>query len=570
MRIHTLALLLIAQLASAVVSAQSAKLEQAVLQYNALSDYTDNIRKDSIAKEQLDYVKAQSDKGIALLDEVIRTETGEMQATAKYFKTNFQFKYLFLAALKNGTKAIQREFDLLEADMNAYTEASFPLRYSIEGKNFIINFKNFAPAQIDFWLLKAELLRNKKNEPEQVLNYSRKVFSSSYSEDYVRVITAGFILEAKEGRKEYDKEAYDAATAILRDFGNLGESQQTFIKKNKFTGPAKSWSLIKEIVPKVAGSNWQQGEMFAESATRLSKINETTLATEAYQKAVQTGYSKPDFLFETADFALANNNNVLGTLAVSRLEQTTGETQCEILRRTGDYYQRLGNYPKADALRKRSEKCQKKQAKSMRTGGEGFHLYLGGYVFPAFKKNYGGVVNFVFPKAAIEFSYLNMAKKTENHMDLTTFKSVSLDDDEERVWSGFYTHIAPKFVAENNWDDRAKRYSGFLLGYAQKDFKPIVSNVTHLSDGAITSETFHPTGKQYIAMLNIGGIIVGKGFGLDMYASVGAAYNQFDGGHPSYDSEDYTIESAFLENRQPGYFTVAMRAGFTIGLCLGR
>lgn len=566
-------LLLLAQLLCAVMFAQttaSLPLEKAVKAYNDLGAYANNIRADSITNDQLVYLKKESEKGIAALDEVLRTEPVSVHATARYFKVNFRYKYVFYRDLKAANKADLRDLEAISAEFDAYNESTFPFRYIFEGKNFIIQYKDFVQTRMDCWMLLAELSKLLGRQ-DVALASSRKVLATPEANPYFRSVNAGFILDIKESTKTKDKEAFDLARGLLRDYHGMEASQQEFMAKNKYFGPAKAWALLKELTPIHAGNPIAQGEVYADAAANLVKLKETGMAAEAYQKAVQTGYARTDFLTETADFAITSKNNMLGLLATSRLEQNTGESQCDMMQKTGAYYRAFGNNNKADELQRRSEKCLKKQAKSVRSSsGSDFHLYLGGYVFPAFRKNYGGVVNFAFPKTVIEFSYLNIRKKTENHMDLTTFDEVQLDDDEERVWSGFYAHFAPKFVARNNWDDRHKLYTGFLLGYAQKDFKPISSNVTRVSDGAITYETFQPTGKQYIAMLNLGGIILGRGLGIDFYASVGAAYNQFDGGHTAYDSDDFTIESAFLENRKTGYFTVAMRAGLTVGLSLGR
>lgn len=561
--------LLCAVLCYGALHAQSAKLEQAINQYNALSDFAGKIRADSIAADQLDYVKMESDKVVALLDEVIATASGEQLTVAKYFKTNARFKYVYFWVLSSGSNAAMLELDALDEEMNSYNDSSFPLRYQLGGKNFIIKYENFGPTQSDYWLLQAEMVRKRK-QYDKLLTYSRKAMASSHTGGYFRVVAAGFILESKEKKGEKDKETLDVARGLIRDFPKIEASQKEFLAKNKFYTASKAWTMLKEITPGLAGTPAQQGEVYADAAAHFAKMDERSLAAEAYQKAVQTGYSNTTFLYEVADFAVGSNNTMLGLLATGRLEQTIYESQCDVMQKTATYYRSFGNSSKADALQKRSEKCLKKQEKASRPVGSGFHLYMGGYVFPAFKKNYGGVVNFVFPKTILEFSYLNIRKKTENHMDLTTFREVDLDSDEERVWHGFYAHIAPKFVARNNWDDRGKLYTGFLLGYAQKEFNPMVSNVTRVSDGAISTETFNPTGKQYILLLNMGGLMAGRGLGFDMYASIGAAYNQFDGGHSAYDSDEYTIESAFLENRRPGYFTVVMRAGLTVGLCFGK
>ena len=110
---------------------------------------------------------------------------------------------------------------------------------------------------------------------------------------------------------------------------------------------------------------------------------------------------------------------------------------------------------------------------------------------------------------------------------------------------------------------------GLLFGYAQKDFESLMSNVTHDADGVFSIETFTPKVTQYIAMINMGALVLAKGVGMDGYLGIGATYNQWEPGN-AINTDNYTIENPVLENRKDHYFGVIMRVGLTMGLNFGR
>jgi hypothetical protein len=247
-------------------------------------------------------------------------------------------------------------------------------------------------------------------------------------------------------------------------------------------------------------------------------------------------------------------------------------TDCAGLQKIADKYSAWKQAGKAAEFTKKQTECRENEAKAQRKAARqarrydrNFNLYAGMYILPLIKSNehrdYGGALNFVFKKTAWEFSYLKIKKNKENVFDLTINDVQAKQDDISR-WNGYYAHVQPKFLTKQ------RGYVGVLLGYAQKNFESLTSNATRDIDGAFSLETFSPKVTQYITMVNMGGLVLSKGFGLDAYMGIGATYSQWDNGSGLH-TDDYTFENIILENRKDEYFSFIVRVGFTMGLNFG-
>jgi hypothetical protein len=174
------------------------------------------------------------------------------------------------------------------------------------------------------------------------------------------------------------------------------------------------------------------------------------------------------------------------------------------------------------------------------------------------------VLNIGIRNLIVEGSYLKVNSKRENTFDLD-MRNISADED--RYWSGSFSHIAFKFPGKGGWDEpQARGYAGFLLAYNERTFQPFYSNVMNLATKTSTSELFQPKSTQYIMMFNYGAMLV-KGMGIDAFIGIGAAYNTFDGGNATYyRNADFEVSDAFVQNRPKNYWSYTMRIGVTMGL----
>ncbi|MBK9013094.1 MAG: hypothetical protein IPM82_02855 [Saprospiraceae bacterium] len=135
-------------------------LQSAVEIYNALREYQGGFDSKTITQSNIDDVKTRMDKGVALLDKVIREGNADQIKASRYFKNNFKYEYGFVLGMKGQNAKSYEVMKEIEKDITAFISADFPLRYEYFGKNYVINWDNFAPTQAEFLTGFAEISYN--------------------------------------------------------------------------------------------------------------------------------------------------------------------------------------------------------------------------------------------------------------------------------------------------------------------------------------------------------------------------------------------------------------------------
>lgn len=549
------------------------KVEQAVTIYNGMTQTLSDAKDKLAAQAIVSDLMKRRDEAISLLDAVIANESSELKKTAQYFKTNARYKVAYAQGFAGFTDDCLVSLNGIESDMNSYNSTVFPLRYKKEDKNFIIKWEDFSPTQVEYWSALAELSYLKKNY-QKVITYAPKVVSASGNHTYFRALAGLLFMRSKDKTATYDQDFAEQTVTLLHNYNLLTPEQfQTWLDF-KYETPTQVYAILDRSI-KANTSLGRNGYYYGKAAGALAKAGEKTKAAEAYGEAIRTGNTDRSFLTETADFAVSNNDNYLLVNAADALAKSASDSDCDLLEKLGGYYQIARNSKKANDYGDRAEKCKKKAARSARkyssSGGGSFNFYTGAYIIPLLtsnmKRDYGGVANFVFRKSAWEFSYLKVRYKKENVFDLS-LQGVDAEQDNISRWDGYYAHVHPKFFTGKYGNDGL--YAGILLGYAEKNFRPLQAQVINHTTAGYTEETFEPKAKQYIAMFNMGGMFLAKGFGFDMYYGVGAAYGQWDIGKDQFKGDQFEIQNPVLQNRKDKYWAVLMRLGFTMGINWGR
>ncbi|MBK9013093.1 MAG: hypothetical protein IPM82_02850 [Saprospiraceae bacterium] len=276
---------------------------------------------------------------------------------------------------------------------------------------------------------------------------------------------------------------------------------------------------------------------------------------------------------QPVDFGTSKQARYVGLAATDRIAAATYSTDCQAMKDIAAMYKYWNQSDKETEYLKKSntcfadsEKAAAKAAKAARRSNGNFNLYIGADILPLLntnpKRDLGGVVDFVFRKSAIEFGYKKINRNKENIFDLWIAEAPDAAQDNISRWDGFKAHFQPKFFTKNS--DHG--YVGILLGYNEKNFDAMSVNATQDVDGAFSTQTFDPSVKQYVGMLNFGGMLLAKGFGLDMNFGIGANYSSFDPGNP-LDRSLYTIDNPLLEYRKDHYWGVVL--GMTMGINFG-
>lgn len=561
-------------------------LEQGVEQYNAMRTYIGGITIKNITDENVEDVKTRLTKGVALLDKVIKEGNSDQIKTARYFRLNYKYQMGFVYGMKGNNSKAMETFREIEKEFTSFSSSDFPLRYVFFEKNFIIKWEDFAPTQAEFYTAFGELAynMNKYNDASRVL---RLALVHPNLNEWLTYICYNKMLDIA------DKDPQQLGEAELQEFAL--KSIQSYDKL-----PEESLKTVDEYnYPKVL-----RGVRILLNSV---EINRTPLALERCATAVPVAAKREpksdevlqlyelcyrnhlsaDAAFHTAAEAYARNmastssqraTNV-GLAATDNLAKAASMTDCEAMTTLAEKYrfwkktELAGQYEtKAQTCIEERAKAAKKAEKAARRSysGSNFNFYVGAHILPLLntnpKRDYGAAVNFAFKRTALEFSYTLINQNKENIFDLWISEVDDADQDNISRWDGFKAHFQPKFLArEGNFNS----YIGVLLGYNQKNFDEMTVNVTHDSDGAFSSETFKPSVKQYVLMVNFGAMRLARGFGADLFWGLGANYSFFEDGS-EINRDEYTIDNPLLEYRKDKYFGFVMRLGFTMGLNFGR
>lgn len=575
------------------ILAQTAKenLENGIEIYNSIKEYTKNFNESNVTSENGMEVKKRAEKAIKLLDKVKTDGNDDQIKAARYFKMNAQYKVAFTYGQAKNNSTCLKLLKEIEPEINSFTESSFPIRYAFFEKNFKIEFeKNFASTQGEFYSFIAEMYAI-AGERTKALEYYRKSINSPNTPVWNKYVAYTKLVADKEKNKEYDRDMLNYASGLMEQYDNLDDDNKKACVERKFeTYYDGAVAFDKALKTSVKFS--ERGDMSLKAARIVAKYtteqNEIVLnritdnlknAQNWFKDAIENGKDDKAVLTEILSFSKEKQgkDSDLGKFVVDKLADRVAASDCDGFKKVGEEYAFFGVTQKADAMNKRASKCQKdkenevaRQAEERRKEEEAmrrrqyklehpFNVFIAFDLTPLLQstKNLGGHVDFRFKKSALSFGYTQFAEKK----DLNS-KNVK--------WEGYKAFAAIKYF-QNKYSGT---YSGFHLGYADKIFVPIETDVTTATGTTpITKRmTLTPLDKQYEAMLLFGAQWLGRGLGADFYFGIGGSYNQLSyKEQPTLDFEKTTFAgSEFYEARQKKEsFNVKMRLGMTIGLNLG-
>jgi hypothetical protein len=575
------------------IFAQTAKenLENGVEIYNSIKEYSKDFNDSNVTSENVTEVKKRAEKAIKLLDKVKSDGNDDQTKAARYFKMNSQYKLAFTYGQAKNNATCLKLLKEVETEMNGFTESSFPIRYAYFDKNYKVDFeKNFSSTQGEFYSVIADMYII-AGERTKALEYYRKSINSPNTPAWNKFVAYTKLVADKEKNKENDRDMLNYALGMMDQYDNLeDENKKTCIEREFETYYNGAVAFDKAL--KASAKFSERGDMSLKAARIVGKY--TTEQNEAlanrrtenvrnaqnwFKDAIENGKEDKAVLTEGLSFAKEKQgkDSDLGKFIVDKLADKVAASDCDGFKRVGEEYGFFGMTQKTDAMNKKASKCQKdkeneaaRQAEERRREEEAmrrrqykldhpFNVFIAFDLTPLLQstKNLGGHVDFRFKKSALSFGYTQFVEKK----DLNS-KNVK--------WEGYKAFAAIKYF-QNKYSGT---YSGFHVGYADKIFIPIETDVTTTTGTTpITKRmTLTPLDKQYEAMLIFGAQWLGRGLGADFYFGIGGSYNQLSyKEQPTLDFEKTTFAgSEFYEARQKKEsFNIKMRLGMTVGLNLG-
>ena len=404
--------------------------------------------------------------------------------------------------------------------------------------NYIQNYYQLTPKQRD--IIQADTTEITYYDALSYILYDTK--NSALSQQSISNI-AGALLTLS-ANNDHAEIVFDLYQYVLNNYFGSNDYSGSQYAYNLKKNPYEFFTAVEAAARYSVNYEFKNND-YLSTALNLLLVKEKEKARQVAQQALQ----------KMAEFALSQNNCEQLAIAVSGFENWK-------------FAPELAKYSKLlVSCRAAVKKEQERKLRAEKRANSKFNIYAGVYPIGLMTKrenmDFGGVLNFTGKKSAYEFSYLNIANKQENYFDIWA-KEIDYEAEDMPKWDGYYAHF--QYKAFSGYDPI---YTGFLLGYATKNFGAMTTDIVNTQNNALSTANFDPSTKQYIFMLNEGILSLSKGFGYDAYFGVGVSYNVFDSGNNTLDRTVYQIKNTTLQNRESSYFSYMMRVGITIGLNIG-
>jgi hypothetical protein len=573
------------------------QLEKAILLYEEFQDYTSSDATDlEIVEQEIIYEDA-----LKLLKEVQTSGTVEEFKVANYFELLLNFEYGVSSLFIGDYESAFEDFQKIEPKILSYKESDFPLKYSKENKNYIIEWKHFASNQSEFFSMLVETSFNLYKQ-DDLVNYFNKYRNSAKRTENLDYVVYNLLIQSIDPSGMFgdllksiqsiggnepifsNLEMTEFALIALKSYHGFTSERKEELKSKGVNSMEQGLTTLLKYVDntnKTSCSNLAEGYYLValNSPNQINLLRAANYCFENYSN-IQLRVNELDFLRKSIEIAkLYTEKNydsakAIGLKATKYLDKFIATSNCELYSEIASNYNywketSLGNeyLVKYSNCKEDQIKLAKKNARVAKRANSNLNIYAGVYVLPLIayndKRDYGGVLNISRNKLSYEFSYLKIQNKKENVFDLWIREVDGISQKDFSLWSGSYSHFQLKYH-----EDEEAPYVGFLAGYAYKNFDSYTSNVINNTTSVSTIESFNPEVKQFIGMINIGMMQLRKGVGIDAYYGFGFNYSKYNNG-TTIDRTTSTIQNPSLQNRKDTYFGFIMRFGLTFGLNFG-
>jgi hypothetical protein len=340
--IFLIAMLCCTATGSVLAQTPAETLEKAVTDYNALRTYIEGLEPKTLTDAQVADCKARMDKGLPMLDQVIREGNSDEIKTARYFRVNFQYQYSFVLGMKGQNKQSLEVMRAIEREFTSFTSSDFPLRYIFTGKSYIINWENFAPTQAEYYTGFGEVLYN-LSYYEDAVRVSRIAVAHPNSTEWLQYIAANKLLDinAKNNMLIPAQELEELALKSIRFYDLLAESSKKTAAENNYPKVQRGMNVLLTNVQQNA--NPTTVSRCAEAAPLAAKYEvKNTKVLQLYEAAYRNGYASADKVWHQAAAGYAQTLQIVdrqraeyvGQSAADRIAQLTALNDCEGLARS--------------------------------------------------------------------------------------------------------------------------------------------------------------------------------------------------------------------------------------------
>jgi hypothetical protein len=534
--------------------------------YNQLNGLTTHAATGGMAETDITNMETYYRSGKMQLDSALLDVPDSQKNVVNYFAANLNYSYA-VGLLKKGDK--KAAFEILkstEIAINTFTSEAFPFEYETNKLFHIVRWSDFEQVQCAFNAVLGGAYFD-DNQFDSALEYLRKANDVVCLESIAFINNSYRLLKIKQAKNEEDDEMLDVAVGLFSAWNQLDDISREQLTALKDV-PALCADIIEKILVKDPSLS-ADGEFWARTSRLLTdeKMEERAIAFAV--NAIKSGYKDKEFLLSLFPQAQNAGNKMAARLAADKFAGITADTDCSDFELCANQYLQLEEKDLAEKYRQKAEKCNRNSTKTEKITARDGGLYLGTYISPLFRSDFGAVAAMQTRRWMMEVSWQTLDDRRDKLYDLR-IRGVDGAADQRVRWDGYYTHLA---VSKLSGKKGGKNYSGLLFGYNQRLYQPInVLTITNKSgdlvnvDGAVT---FKPKEERYILMLNSGRHSYGRLLASDFFFGFGGAWSRFERGNDSFDNKDYTYEHPLIDGRKSGRISLMARVGVTVGLQVG-
>lgn len=541
-------------------------LEKGIVEYNKLHALSESAAEGTVSAAELSAMEEMLQNGTAHFDAVLLSPADSLHNIAQYLKNTILYDYVqTLFQSGNTTKAASLLLGM-DKGMNKLAELTYPLIFEGNTKAMTIQWSDFVPQLFKYNVQVGEQYFA-SSQYDTALVFIRKARDLNDWDTRQMTLNTDRLVRIKESKNEYDEEMLESVLLLMTNYGDMDQAARTNAPQLNEV-PQRCQKIIEKILKGNADLS-DNGEVWARTYRMLVNEQMNGPALDFAQNAFDAGYKDHEFLLSVFPLAITENRKDLARKVIDQYAADVESTECDNLTVVADNYTTLKEDILAQKFRDKAEKCAKAKAKEIKVSGRDGGLYVGTYVFPWIRTDWGAVAAIQTRKHLFEFSYQSLSDRRDRLYDLR-IRGVDGAADQKVRWDGYYTHFAASRIKGKKG---ARKYSGILLGYNLREFQPMVVNTitNELGETLNTKpEVFKAKEQRYIFMLNGGLHSYGRYFASDFYMGYGLSWNSFDRGNANFDNKNYNYEdNALLNGRKAGRMSFMMRIGVTIGFQLG-
>ena len=477
------------------------KLAEGIKLYNKLRESNGNLQPENAGMLDLTFFYLLSSDIEPLFDYVLQFGNDQEKNTARYFNANLDYELSFLLGMLGKNADAYPVMNSIKSDFDYFSnQAVFPLRYVLDGTNYVVNYTNFEYPLVEYYTGFSEVCAN-LGKTDESLTLAKKAISMRSSTTWFNYIAYNKAVDAKKKLKQIDAEYIDYIVEWVSVYSQLDTAYLSAIKKNNYSSPKYITKHLTGAIDSLSalGKSGDQLNRFA----RTIKDNYINEAAEVYARTIQLpavslanldealAFFKQLYYSDVSTFQKSNNGKTKAIVLEGCDKMNVllySNTPCYYWSNLSAYYLTVLATDKSQNAKKKAEDCQQTEDKLVkrknRRDNSEFGLCLSAYPVPMIWGNFGGSVELNFDKVSFALAGTKIGHDKDYHDDF--YNPIQADkqyldfygnelDREELYYDGSRINASMKFTVSDESSTRG--YFSLNVGRVMKTYDPFSTTI---------------------------------------------------------------------------------------------